>query len=394
MLAAVFFSILTLAPLSADAAVFRAGEQFGLGGDEYISENVYAAGANVRVEGTVDGDVTVAGSQVTVTGAVTEDVNVAGALVAVTGSVGGDVRAAGSQIVIDGPVGGEVLVFGAIVSVLPGAEIRGDFLAPGAAKVVINGTVYGNVLTNAAELEVNGIVHGSINANVDSLVFGEDAQVLGEVSYRSPAEAFVSPGARVPEKMEYMRMQDPRTAGHALTNVAKAVMTLVSVLALVMFVVTGLLAVTLYPARSTELLQATIDSFALNVITGFVALFGVPILLMTIFGTIIGVPIAVFGALLYGIGLFIAKVYAGILLGSLVFLFLKPQKLPKSTKKTKTPQKKTLEVDWKSVLVGVPLLFLLGVVPILGWLIDFVLFWAVLGAVLMMMYEQLWVRRQ
>ena len=55
-------------------------------------------------------------------------------------------------------------------------------------------------------------------------------------------------------------------------------------------------------------------------------------------------------------------------------------------------KRETTEVNWKTVLVGIPLLFLINMIPLVGFLVNTILFLAVFGGI----YGRMWtlVRRE
>jgi hypothetical protein len=94
------------------------------------------------------------------------------------------------------------------------------------------------------------------------------------------------------------------------------------------------------------------------------------IFLVTI--TVVGVPIAfVMGLMHLAFGV-IAVVFTGIAEGSLLLHL--------------TQKKETYEVSWKAALIGIPLAFLISIVPVAGFLANLVFFLVVFGA----LYQRFW----
>jgi uncharacterized membrane protein len=98
---------------------------------------------------------------------------------------------------------------------------------------------------------------------------------------------------------------------------------------------------------------------------GFAVLVVVPVLVFVLFLTLVGFFAALLLLFLYFVFLLISYIYAGILLGTWLFKVYS--------------RKKDLEVNWGSALTGIVLLFVIGFIPIVGWIIAFVLFLMVLG---------------
>lgn len=103
-LSVLILSVLALSFASpARAAEIITGEPDAiLPADQVVDDDLFIAGQNVRIEGTVNGDVFAAGNRVEVTGIIDGNLFVGGQLVTLSGSVNGSVYAGGSAV-ITGP---------------------------------------------------------------------------------------------------------------------------------------------------------------------------------------------------------------------------------------------------------------------------------------------------
>ena len=106
-----------------DRIYFEANDVVTL--DKYYTNDVYVAGNDIAVTGTVAGDLFAAGSNITV-----------------TGDVMGSVRVAGNEVIINSQVGRNVMVF--------------------AESVDIAGTVFGDVTGSVENVQITGTVYGEV----------------------------------------------------------------------------------------------------------------------------------------------------------------------------------------------------------------------------------------
>ena len=100
-------------PLSALAAEYHSGDNVLLASDQQIDSNYYAAGQNIEVYGTVNGDLFLAGDNITVDSEnINGDIFAAGNTITIKGTVNGSVRTAGQQVNIMAQVRDNVMFFG------------------------------------------------------------------------------------------------------------------------------------------------------------------------------------------------------------------------------------------------------------------------------------------
>jgi cytoskeletal protein CcmA (bactofilin family) len=213
--------------------------------------NLYAFGDNVRIEGTVDGDLVAAGSIIEIAkgGVVRGDLMAAGQGVTVNGTVEGDVRAAGFTIQVGegGKVGGELVAAGFSIGAGKGSTIGDDYRAAG-YQGLLDGTIEGNAQFAGSALEINGRVAGNVSAEVDApaaggappmsafpmirvqpprtaspgLAVAPDAKIDGTLTYASPSEATIPTGVVAGSAKFTQRMTEAKDEGAKEAEKAEA----------------------------------------------------------------------------------------------------------------------------------------------------------------------------
>lgn len=225
LLAAALAGALLTAP-AAGAAELRGEEDVLVAADEVVDDDLYAAGGNVVVDGTVRGDLLVAGGTVTINGTVEGDLMAAAQTVVIEGTVGDDARVAAQVLLLgeEARVADDLVTAGYSLQARPGAEIGGDVLL-GAYQALLSGTVDGDVTAGAAALALAGTVGGDVQADVGSadevgaawapttevvvprvdpgLTLTDAARLGGDLSYRSGTEASIAPGAEIAGEVSY-----------------------------------------------------------------------------------------------------------------------------------------------------------------------------------------------
>jgi len=175
---------------------------------EAIDEDLYAAGGEVRIDGSIAGAAVLAAGSAEIAGDVEGDVILAGGRVNLEGGVGDDLRAAGGNVQVTGFVTDQATIAGGSVTVGPGSAIGGrtwiaggdvemagqigDDLHVAAGTAVISGRVVGDVEIAAREIRVTpgAVIGGDLiwRSELPPLI-AEDAQILGEVRAAGDDEA-------------------------------------------------------------------------------------------------------------------------------------------------------------------------------------------------------------
>jgi cytoskeletal protein CcmA (bactofilin family) len=166
---------------------------------EPVHEDLYVFGSAIYIDAPVYGDIWCAGGTVTVNDTIHGDLVAAGGNIYLRGAVLDDVRAAGGTLMISGVIVGDLLIAGGTVTVEPSANIGGDVAMSGGTvtlgsavqgsvqvtggKVFLNGSVGKELEFNGGELTLNGIVAGPSKIAATKLMVGERAALRGNVRY-------------------------------------------------------------------------------------------------------------------------------------------------------------------------------------------------------------------
>lgn len=368
--------LLFLLPLSSSAAVFTGAEEYTLGADDSLSENLYVGAATVVVAGDVVGDVFAGGAIVTVTGAVDGDLFVGGDTVNILGSVSGDVRAGGSNIIIGEDVQGDLLVGGAIVHILPGVTVHGDAMI-GAGRLIVDGTVKGEVTVGAEDVSLNGTFEQGVNAYVNQVNLGDSAVIKGDFSYESGSEAEISETASIEGETFFEKSEGKSSLTLSQANGLKRAFFkafgFFFFMKLLAFLTAAILIVLFFKKPTEKVVRRGVSNFGKELLRGLVVFIVTPIAIILLFATLLGSFAAVLAGLVYVFMLCISKLLATILFGVLlVKLFNK---------------KKPVHLDWKIASLGVVSLLIVVLVPVIGWIVGFAFFLNALGSLSYEMYR-------
>ena len=159
--------------------------------DDVVTEDLYAAGNRISIEGRIEGDLIAAAfEEVVISGDVTGDVIVVAARVTITGSVGGSVRASAGTVQVGGSIGDDLATVTWETVLDPEARVGRDLINWGRLGR-IDGEVGRDLTGRFSRLVLAGRVGGLVDVVVGALVIDSAAEVAGNVAYRSTREAEV-----------------------------------------------------------------------------------------------------------------------------------------------------------------------------------------------------------
>lgn len=368
---ALSLSALFLIPLSVGASDVQIGKNVSIAPDAPFLENVYVAGGQVNVAATSEKDLTVLGGRIIVTAPVNGDALLLGGTVDLLESVGGDVRVFGGDVVITKPIGGDVLVFGGTVSILPSASVGGDVIVF-AGTVDVQGAVGGQLRVYAGAVSVNAPVGGvaSIQAG-ESVEFGEKTVFSDSLTYSAPKEAVVATGAVLGDSVLFTknaqieRHKEFPKDGKGLLIAGMAILGALILMKFVGMLVAALAVVHTFPRFSLAFSTEVLENFWKSAGIGFVATVVPPIAIIILVISVVGSYLGFILGALYLFGLLIAGVCVGIIAGAFLSKHFK----------------KEVRVNWKWTILGTVVVFALSLIPIVGWILTALLFFASMGAV-------------
>ncbi len=340
-------------------------------------DNIYIAGADVRIVAPVTNDLTAAGANVTVSAPVTGDVLLAGGTLDLEKSVGGDVRVAGGRVIIDSAVSGDLAVLGGVVLVSGRAK---DIQMMGGT-VRVTGGADGNVNIYGSDVFLSGEYMGNVSVSAsDRVTLAEGTVIHGAFRYNAPQEAIIPPGAVIDSGVQY-------TGAASYLPSAKEAQTFALAGAGIFFLVKALaalvaagLVVGLFPAFSRRVVErtqaGTPKRYFMLALLGFALVVATPILLILLLISFVGIGLAFILGALYLLLLMLAYIYAGLLAGMYTLKLI--------TKKEQT--------GWKAAVLGMFMLYVIGLVPVVGSLFVFVLMLVSAGVLAIIAYTFAWKR--
>jgi len=163
-------ALILAASIAASAAVADDTTQFG--GD------FYSAGETITI--TQDTNAAfAAGNSVSVDASIAGSAHFMGRNITVNGQVGGSLYSAGQNISVNAPIGGDASLMGQYITV--SEPVAGNLRAAGQS-ITVSAPIEGSAAIAGEEITISALIAGDLALNVDSVTWGDGAQVLGNLT--------------------------------------------------------------------------------------------------------------------------------------------------------------------------------------------------------------------
>lgn len=353
------------APVFAESLVSATEQAYTVSKDQTVDGTAYLAGNNVNMDGTVKGDVYCAGRDIVLTGTVEGDVLCGGQNITISGVVHGDVRAAGMNVTLKGTVDGSVTISGLNVVMDSAAKVGRDATL-GGARIDVSGSIGRDVMVAANSVNLDGIVGRDVQGGMTSLSMASTAKVGGNVSYESKAEANIPAGV-VTGKIT--RTTPPTEGYFGKSRMSFGSLLTVAFLGVLSFVVLSMLVALVLPryVRRVSVMPGW-KRFGTFFLVGLVSFVVLPVVLLFLSVSIIGMFSAFVLAIAYLLALLIGATLVAYRLGQFML-----------------PGQKNVLI---AAAIGAVVLGILGIVPFIGWIIILVATITGLGMIILGIKDQ------
>ena len=338
------------------AITFRSGEQIAVAKGEVLDDDLFAAGSKVVIDGTVNGDVFAFAGDVTVRGRIKGELFAFAGNVVIEDTVTGPARIFAGTVRQQGMVAGNFTAFAGTVAVT-GSLGRDATIKCGEAD--ISGTIGRDLGLEAKRASVSGAVGNDAYLRARVLTISKLA-VGRDLVYKTPFQAALPAGVVAGGKALWQQL--PVEKGHQARGFLRGIRLFVRWIWFLGALLIGMILIAVSKKQCADISDTIRRKFWQDLGVGSAWLVLVPIAVIIAGLTLVGLPLAVFGAFAYVTVLYLGTVFFGMLMGQLTFgLFKKPGVSP-----------------YLAYLAGIIIVFLLTLIPFLGFAIR--LFVAVAGA--------------
>lgn len=343
---------------------FKAADNFFFPDTAIIHDDLVIAGGSIKLDGIIEGDLISASKSLVQSGLILGSLNAAAQDLDVLGEVKGSVRGFAQNININGKLDRNLLAFGYAVDIKPGAEIEKD-ITVFCGKMTLDGTLRGNLKGGVGELIISGVVNGDVSIKAEKITLMPTARIEGDFKYKSKKEAKIESGAQVSGETVWTEIEPEKEKKPKSIFTGKSLIP--EMLFLLALMVTGIVLTLIFKKNAYQAKQAVEGSFLKSLGLGFVFMVCIPIAMIILLITVIGIPIAIIAFFVYAILIYIAKIPVAAFVGEKIIRALGKQGEP--------------SLIW-SMLLGLVVLTLLLNIPYLEWPAYFVVLFTGFGAII------------
>jgi cytoskeletal protein CcmA (bactofilin family) len=337
--------------------------------DQIIDSDYVVGGEKVNILGTINGDAYIAGGAVTVEGNINGDLLIAGGNINIQGNVTGNVRILGGNTIISGDIGENMSMLGGSVNLTDAARIGGSVVGAGGA-LTFYGPVSKDIRVAGGQITLGGAVGGNVFAYAKQLMVSSNANVAGDLTYKGSQKAEIASGAIIMGKVA-QDVAPKNTSSQIQSQKSKFITPAISTfiifgktVGLLMSFIVGILFMKAFPICAQKIVDIFKKDFWKDVGIGLLIVIVAPVTIVLLFVTVIGIPFALFGGMLFALSLYIARIIASLVIGGWAIRYLskKPHKI------------------W-SLFVGLLIYGILSMIPVFGWIFSAIFVTAGLGAI-------------
>lgn len=281
-----------------------------------VNEDLYITGGTVTINAPIHGDLIVAGGTVLLNDSVTNDLLLAGGNVIINGYVSDDIRCAGGELVIKQPVGGDLVVTGGKVLIYKAAIIQGGLMVSGGnievsgqvngplkaagGNMIFNGIAMRDVDARAEKMSLHGTIHGRSVLAAKELSVGAGAAFYDDVRYWTPGKEMDFGGRIMRGQPTFDPSLKLETGNWYFLGKGTALGVIWYVVTVFLFII----ALEYLFSRTFDKAGHTIShTMFRSMLYGFIFFIGIPVVIVFLLLSIIGIPI----------GLLFIFTYAGLL---------------------------------------------------------------------------------
>jgi cytoskeletal protein CcmA (bactofilin family) len=262
--------------------------------DEVLKKDLFFAGSQLRVDGTVDGDVYTFAQDLDITGHVTGDVICFARSVRISGQVDGNLRCGSNNITITGTIERNVTMMSEDAHVDSSAKVGHNLMDFGQV-LNLDGKIGRDVITMFNEGNISGTI-------------GSTAEIDGTTNFEGDHPAEVASGAKLASPLVYTKMEH---RSHAERGAGYYIWKIVWTGARILL---GLVLISLMPIFAKETVESA-EHYGAALGLGVLVYFGVVIAAFIACLTVVGLLVGISTFFVWLVAVFSSYVVVGAVVG-------------------------------------------------------------------------------
>lgn len=361
-----FLVILMIIPFGSVLAESMSDDNIVVESGKTLEKTSFLSGGNVRVDGDINGTTFITAGNIEVNGTIDGDLFIAGQSATINGTVKGSVFTAGQDITINGVVENSIYVAGATLKIK--SQTKGSaFLAGQNIYIEDSAVIERDVFVGGTNVYQNGVVNGDLSSSSDALSIG--GKIGGDLNYSSKNKVDLLTGSEVAGETTWKEIKsEPSKASKTIFTTGVLIKVLYSIAAsLVIWLFVKLIRPTFWSNLAEKITLSPVRALGF----GALAVVLIPIFSILLLFTVIGIPLSFILLSLYGLVLYVSKIIFSVFIG---FWFQKRFNWSNA------------QSFW-SFLLGLIVLSILGIIPIIGWIISLFIAFFGMGSIVLSVLE-------
>jgi cytoskeletal protein CcmA (bactofilin family) len=332
----------------------RTGDAVEIALDEVIDDDVILLGQSINIEGSVMGDVYAFGQTIRISGDIGGSLFTAGANIIIDARAVETVWAVGGGIEILGSIQRNAVLAGGNVCLCEKARIGKD-LGAYTSKLSVGGEVAGTLRGSVGKFVLSG-TSGRVKIKAEQARLTSSARILGDFILASAEKPSIEEGAFIAgeRRIEKPEAEEVEPIFAALAPMIAFFFVMVKIVVFIAKVIVGILMIALFQRYVRRIMDTLITNTWRSLGWGFLGVIVIPVAVVILFAVLIGYPLGIFGAYIYTILWYLSSIFVGLVVGEKVIRLFK----------------KEGEISlYVSFIIGILILFVLGFIPILNFLV-------------------------
>jgi len=321
--------------------------------NELVAGSLFTSGSTVEIDGAIEGDLFCVGQTIVIKGTVGGDVICAGQTIQIDGVVDGNIRVAGQMVTIAGQATRNATILGQTLTLSEESMMVGDVIAGGQTLSFL-GDIGKSIMAAGQTVMINGTVAEDAKLEGNVIQLGEAAFIGGTLTYISQKDAIIASTAEVTAtEKKILPKETPKKEQKSEEKNQK--WPLKAVGTIFGYLIVGFISVLLFRGGVIRITEG-MKRHAGGVFGWGVVWFTMfPAALLFLICTVVGIPVAVLYVFVFVALLVLSKLFTALFIGREIL----------------TAMWRRQKDNWYgAVLVGVPVVFLLSSVPLVGWLVS------------------------
>lgn len=276
---------------------------------EVYNGDFFAAGRNIEISGTVNGDVYLAGGTVTIDGQVNGHVLATCAKFDLTGTVEKSCRVIASQILVSGQAKDSFSCMATNLQTTATALLEGNIVAI-AGNIDMGAPLRGNLTAVSSAAKISSHIDGDVSGYIGKLRLTSKAEIDGTLDYRSDTPAVIETGAvvkgQVLQESSVINKLMDRSWLHQVVMGSQIIAILMNFM---YTLASGYLLLRFFPHGLHSSIRFIGKKPVKALFSGAMVVMLMPLLVLILLVTVLGVPLAFAAMGLNVLGFYTAKVY-------------------------------------------------------------------------------------